>query len=109
MRETTVDFLEGDAYQTAWEANRDEAKREMYAKADKIVIEVQHLVVDDEVEIQNVPKVAKAIEQIKEFSWYSYNGQRWDSSENEYDDDFDYDFEEEVKGILLDEFGYEDS
>ena len=109
MRETTVDFLEGEAYQAAWEANRDEAKREMYAKADKIVIKVQHLVVDDVVDIQNVPKVAKAIEQIKEFAWYSYNGQRWDSSEREYEDDFDYDFEEEVKGILLDEFGYEDS
>ena len=57
-------------------------------------------------ELDNLDEVHKAITDIKELAEYTYKGYRVNRWAEEYADDFDYNFDKEVKGFLVDNLGY---
>jgi hypothetical protein len=108
MRETEKDFKKGDSFVTDWEYHQDGARDDMYKHAECIAQDVQHHINNNclTLEIDNIDVVYKAIEQIKELSYYTYVGDRQGRWNKEYSEEFEFNFKAEVVGLLSDELGY---
>jgi len=108
MRETETDFKIGDDFQTDWQYHHDDALAEMREHAHCITQKIEHHINQNclTLEIDNIDVVYKAIEQIKELSWYQYKGDREGRWNEIYQDEFDYNFKDEVTDLLADELGY---
>lgn len=106
--ETETDFKISDSFQTDWEYHKEDALAEMYKHAECIAQSIEHYIDDDylTIELDNLDQVHKAITDIKELSEYTYKGNRFNRWNEEYADDFEYNFENEVKGFLVDNLGY---
>ena len=62
--ETNDDMLQSDFFETQWESNKDSARDAFIDEVITILMPVQHLVddIDQHVNIDDVPRVAKAIQ-----------------------------------------------
>jgi len=105
--ETKEELQRGEAFQTEWESNKDSARDEMIDQATNILIEVEHMVdeVSLEVPIRHVPELAEAIEKVSNLRYFRFSAQVYGKYQD-YEEDFDYDFTEEVKDILNDQLGF---
>lgn len=108
MRETATDLKISDDYQTDWEYHKQDALREMYGRAECIAQHIEHYIDFEEltIELDKLDVVHKAITDIKELAEYTYKGCQVNRWNEEYEEDFDYFFGEEVKGFLVDNLGY---
>lgn len=107
MSESLQELNAGEAYQTAFEQNMEQAESDFFAQADAIIIKVQHLVLikDDYVEINSVPKVAQAIQEVSGLAYYDLKV-TVDGKYKAYDVVFGYDFTKQASDLLADELGY---
>ena len=105
--DTKESLQRGEAFQTEWESNKDSARDEMIDQATNILIEVEHMVdeIDLEVPIRHVPELAEAIEKVSNLRYFRFSAQVYGKYQD-YEEDFDYDFTEEVKDILNDQLGF---
>ena len=108
MSDTKEELQKGDDFQTAWESNKDQARDEMIDQATNIIIEVEHFVdeISLEVPIRHVPELANAIEKVSNLRYYRFSAQVYGKYQD-YEEDFDYDFTEEIKDILNDQLGFD--
>ena len=108
MRETETDFKIGDDYQTDWEYHRENALAEMYAHAECITITSQHHINNNclTLEVNYIDVVHNAITLIKVLAVYTFTGDREGRWSKAYQDEFEYNFKEEVVDLLADELGY---
>jgi hypothetical protein len=97
---TNNDYAQAEYESNLHESYRDAALESFYADCRKIYLETQHLVVDGKIDIDDLFKVADAIKDIQLLSW----GYEWQNDLNL--DLGPYDFTEEGKLILSDEFGF---
>jgi hypothetical protein len=61
--------------------------------------------IDLEVPIRHVPELAEAIEKVSNLRYFRFSAQVYGKYQD-YEEDFDYDFTEEVKDILNDQLGF---
>ena len=107
MKLTEQEFNKGDDFQTEWESNKDAARDEMIDQATNILLEVEHFVdeIDLTVDIRHVPELADAIKKVSNLRYFEFTAQV-QGKYNVYEEDFDYDFTEEVRDILNDQLGF---
>ena len=108
MSDTKEELQRGEDFQTKWEANKDSARDEMVDQATNILIEVEHFVdeISLEVPIRHVSELAEAIEKVANLRYFRFSAQI-EGKYRVYEEDFDYDFTEEVRDILRDQLGYD--
>jgi len=98
---TNQEHAEADHWQSRYEACYDTALAEYKDSIELIKQSFEHNLNDtpiSEVPFKTIKHMADAVEQMVKKSWYHYV--------DEYDD-IEYDFESELKDILLDEYGWE--
>jgi hypothetical protein len=107
MSDTKEELQKGDDFQTEWESNKDAARDEMIDQATNILLEVEHFVdeIDLTVDIRHVPELADAIKKVSNLRYFEFTAQV-QGKYNVYEEDFDYDFSEEVRDILNDQLGF---
>jgi hypothetical protein len=105
--ETTEELQRGEDFRTEWESNKDSARDEMIDQATNILLEVEHMVdeIDLEVQLRHVPELAEAIEKVSNLRYFRFSAQVYGKYQD-YEENFDYDFTEEVKDILNDQLGF---
>jgi len=105
--ETKAELQRGEDFMTEWEANKDAARDEMIDQATNILLEVEHMVdeIDLEVPLRHVPELAEAIEKVSNLRYFRFSAQVYGKYQD-YEENFDYDFTEEVKDILNDQLGF---
>jgi len=108
MSDTKEELQKGDDFQTEWESNKDSARDQMIDEASNILLEVEHMVdeIDLEVHIRHVPELANAIEKVSNLRYYRFSATVYGKYNDGYEEDFDYDFTEEVRDILNDQLGF---
>ncbi len=102
MRETETDFKIGDAYQTRYEANYDDARAEMLDQTGCIEREFEHLLPQDTdtvvCEWNDVELIASKKTELRDlvqyFIYFDYDGS-----------EIEYNFLEEYNDYLLDAWG----
>ena len=107
MSDTKEELQRGEDFQTEWESNKDAARDEMIDQATNILLEVEHFVdeIDLTVDIRHVPELADAIKKVSNLRYFEFTAQV-QGKYNVYEEDFDYDFTEEVRDILNDQLGF---
>ena len=105
--ETTEELQRGEDFRTEWESNKDSARDEMIDQATNILLEVEHMVdeIDLEVQLRHVPELAEAIEKVSNLRYFRFSAQVYGKYQD-YEENFDYDFTEEVRDILNDQLGF---
>jgi len=105
--ETQEDFLKSDQFETEWQSNLDNARDAFIDEVVTILMPVQHLVDDIEqhVDIDNVPRVAKAIQEASNLRFFSYIAEV-EGKYSIYDKELQYNFTKELIIVLKDELGY---
>ena len=108
MSDTKEELQRGEDFQTEWEANKDSARDEMVDQATNILIEVEHFINESDLEVpfRNVLTLADAVLKVSNLRYYTFSTTIY-GRYNDYEEDFDYDFTEEVKDILRDQLGFE--
>jgi hypothetical protein len=98
----------GADYQTEFESNKDSARDEMIDQASNIILEVEHMVdeIDLEVPIRHVLELSHAIRKVVNLRYYRFSAQVYGKYQD-YEENFDYDFTEEVRDILDDQLGFD--
>ena len=107
MSDTKEELQKGEDFQTEWESNKDAARDEMIDQATNILLEVEHFVdeIDLTVDIRHVPELADAIKKVSNLRYFRFSAQVY-GKYKDYEEDFDYDFTEEVRDILNDQLGF---
>ena len=105
--ETKEDFLTSDQFETEWQSNLDNARDAFIDEVITILMPVQHLVddIDQHVNIDDVPRVAKAIQEASNLRFFSFTSQ----VEGKYrvvEKSLEYNFTKELIIVLKDELGY---
>jgi len=105
--ETQEELQRGEDFRTEWESNKDSARDEMIDQATNILLEVEHMVdeIDLEVQLRHVPELAEAIEKVSNLRYFRFSAQVYGKYQD-YEENFDYDFTEEVRDILNDQLGF---
>ena len=101
MSDTKEELQKGEDFQTEWESNKDAARDEMIDQATNILLEVEHFVdeIDLTVDIRHVPELADAIKKVSNLRYFRFSAQVY-GKYKDYEEDFDYDFTEEIRDIL---------
>jgi len=104
--ETREDMLQSDFFETQWTSNKDDARDSFIDEVKRILMPIEHHVSSlCDVEVNNVPQVANAINQVSNLRFYSYT-KEVEGKYQLYEETFEYDFTEELKDLLRDELGY---
>ena len=108
MSDTKEELQKGDDFQTEWESNKDAARDEMIDQASNIILEVEHMIdeIDLEVPFRHVLTLADAMLKVSNLRYFEFSA-TVHGKYQDYEEDFDYDFTEEVKDILNDQLGFE--
>ena len=108
MSDSKEQLQQGEDYQTAWESYKDAARDDMIDQATNILLEVEHFVdeISLEVPLRHVPELAEAIEKVSNLRYYRFSTTVY-GKYRDYEEDFDYDFTEEVRDILHDQLGFD--
>ena len=103
IMETLEDFKKGDQFQSQWESNFDDARDECMTEADNIIMEVEHMVDDvtEKVAVQDVLTLAYAINKVVNLRYFRLSATVY-GKYKEYEEDFDYDFTNDIKMVLQD-------
>ncbi len=106
--ESKESLLQGEAFQSQWEANLDEARDECMTEADNILMEVEHLVhdIDQTLQVEDVLTLSDAILKVSNLRYSRFSAQVY-GKYRDYEEDFDYDFTEEIKDVLQDRLSNE--
>lgn len=106
--ETKESLLQGDAFQSQWEANFDEARDNCMIEADNILMEVEHLVhdLDQTLKVEDVLVLSDAILKVSNLRYYRFSAQVY-GKYRDYEENFDYDFTEQIKDVLQDRLSFE--
>ena len=107
MSDTKEELQRGEDFQTEWESNKDSARDEMIDQATNILLEVEHFVdeIDLTVDIRHVPELADAIKKVSNLRYFRFSAQVY-GKYKDCEEDFDYDFTEEIRDILKDQLGF---
>ena len=105
--ETKEDFLTSDQFETEWQSNLDNARDAFIDEVITILMPVQHLVDDTEqhVNIDDVTKLAKAIEEASNLRFFSYSVEV-EGKYRVFEHSLEYNFTKELIIVLRDELGY---
>ena len=108
--ETNKDFLEGDAWQSDFEANKDDARDAFIDEARKLIQPIEHHVdeIDLTVHVDHVPEVADAIVRVSNLRYFDFKVEV-EGKYQVYEECFSYDFTLECVDFLRDELGYSSS
>ena len=108
MSDTKEELQRGEDFQTEWESNKDAARDEMIDQATNILLEVEHFVdeIDLTVDIRHVPELADAIKKVSNLRYFRFSAQVYGKYKDYEEEDFDYDFTEEIRDILKDQLGF---
>jgi len=108
MSDTKEELQRGDDFQTEWEANKDKARDEMIDQAGNIILEVEHMIdeIDLEVPIRHVLELSEAIQKVANLRYYRFSATVLGKYQD-FEEDFDYDFTEEIKDILNDQLSFD--
>ena len=106
--DTKEELQRGEDFQTEWESNKDKARDEMIDQASNIILEVEHMVdeIDLEVPLRHVLELSHAIRKVVNLRYYRFSAQVYGKYQD-YEEDYDYDFTEEVRDILDDQLGFD--
>lgn len=106
--ETKESLQQGDAFQSQWEANFDEARDNCMIEADNILMEVEHLVhdLDQTLKVEDVLVLSDAILKVSNLRYYRFSAQVY-GKYRDYEENFDYDFTEQIKDVLQDRLSFE--
>ena len=106
--ETKESLQQGDAFQTEWESNYDEARDDCMTEADNILMEVEHLVhdLDQTLKVEDVLVLSDAILKVSNLRYYRFSAQVY-GKYRDYEENFDYDFTEQIKDVLQDRLSFE--
>ena len=105
--DTKEELQKGDDFQTEFEANKDKARDQMIDEASNIILEVEHFIdeIDLEVPFRHVLTLADAVLKVSNLRYYRFSATVYGKYQD-YEEDFDYDFTEEVRDILNDQLGF---
>tara|TARA_R100000963_G_C4621073_1_gene88552 strand:- start:283 stop:636 length:354 start_codon:yes stop_codon:yes gene_type:complete len=105
--ETKEDFLKSDQFETEWQSHLDNARDSFIDEVITILMPVQHLVddIDQHVEINDVPTVAKAIEEASNLRFFDFTVEV-EGKYSIFEQTLDYNFTKELIIVLRDELGY---
>ena len=105
--ETKEDFLTSDQFETEWQSNLDNARDAFIDEVISILMPVQHLVddIDQHVNIDDVPRVAKAIQEASNLRFFSFTSQV-EGKYRVFEQSMEYNFTKELIIVLRDELGY---
>ena len=108
MSDTKEELQKGDDFQTEWESNKDAARDEMIDQASNIILEVEHMIdeIDLEVPFRHVLTLADAMLKVSNLRYFEFSA-TVHGKYQDYEEDFDYDFTEEIRDILKDQLGFE--
>ena len=106
--ETNESIKRDEAFSTQWELNKDDARDECMTEVDNILMEVEHMVNDndDAVDIINVIPLAKAITKATHLRFFDFSQMVY-GKYNEYEETYSYDFTEDVSDALQDRLGFD--
>jgi lysyl-tRNA synthetase class I len=106
--DTKEELQRGEDFQTEWEANKDSARDEMVDQATNILIEVEHMIDENssEVPFRHVLVLADAVLKVSNLRYFRFSAPVY-GKYNDWVEDFDYDFTEEIKDLLNDQLGFE--
>tara|TARA_R100000541_G_scaffold57178_1_gene67087 strand:- start:7 stop:351 length:345 start_codon:yes stop_codon:yes gene_type:complete len=106
--ETKESLQQGDAFQTEWESNYDEARDDCMTEADNILMEVEHLVhdLDQTLKVEDVLVLSDAILKVSNLRYYRFSAQVY-GKYRDYEEHFDYDFTAQIKDVLQDRLSFE--
>jgi hypothetical protein len=109
--ETNKDFLEGDAWESDFEANKDDARDAFIDEARKLIQPIEHHVdeIDLTVHVDHVPEVADAIVRVSNLRYFDFKVELEGKYQQVYEETFSYDFTLECVDFLRDELGYSSS
>ena len=107
--DTKESLQRGEDWQSEWESNFDNARDDCMTEADNILMEVEHLVddVDQTVKVQDVLTLADAINKVVNLRYFTLSATVYGKYNDGYEEDFDYDFTEEIRDILNDQLGFD--
>ena len=96
-----------DDFESEWSQHFDDARDECMTLTDDILMEVEDWVHPTEatVDIENVLVLANAIERVKSLRYYTYTTRVY-GKYRDYDEDFDYDFTDQIRASLQDRISY---
>jgi hypothetical protein len=108
--ETNEDFLRGDAWQSNFEANKDDARDAFIDEARRLIQPIEHHVdeIDLTVHVDHVPEVADAIVRVSNLRYFDFKVEV-EGKYQVYEECFSYDFTLECVDFLRDELGYTSS
>ena len=108
--ETNKDFLESDAWESNFEANKDDARDAFIDEARKLIQPIEHHVdeIDLTVHVDHVPEVADAIVRVSNLRYFDFKVEI-EGKYQVYEETFSYDFTLECVDFLRDELGYSSS
>jgi len=108
MSETMKELQKGEDFMTEWESNKDSARDEMIDLASNIILEVEHMIdeIDLEVPLRHVLTLANAIKKVANLRYFEFSAQV-EGKYTVYEEDFDYDFTEDIRDLLADEIGFD--
>jgi hypothetical protein len=106
--ETKQDILKDEAFSTQWEANKDDARDECMTEADNIIMEVEHMVgdLDQKLDVQNTLILADAINRVIKLRYFTLSAMVYGKYQD-YEEDFDYDFTDDIKMVLQDRLSFD--
>ena len=107
MSDTKEELQSYEDFQTEWESNKDQARDQMIDEASNILIEVEHFIdeIDLEVPFRHVLELADAVLKVANLRYYRFSATVYGKYQD-YEEDFDYDFTEEIKHLLNDQLGF---
>lgn len=106
--ETKQELQQAEAFSTQWESNKDDARDECMDQVERIIIEVEHMVDDvtEQVAVQDVLTLAYAINKVVNLRYFTFSAMVYGKYQD-YEEDFDYDFTDDIKMVLQDRLSFD--
>lgn len=106
--ETKESIKRDEAFSTQWEVNKDDARDECMTEIDNILMEVEHMVDDNDnsVDLVNVMSLSQAINKAKNLRYFDFSAVVY-GKYNDYEETYSYDFTEDIGDVLQDRLGFD--
>lgn len=105
--ETANDFKRGDAFETEWQHNQEEAHAECIDKAYELIMSVEHFIdeVNNTIDVEDVIEVSSAVRKVADLRFYEFST-TVEGKYQVYEETFEYDFTDALQGLLEDTLGH---
>lgn len=106
--ETNESIKRDEVFSTQWESNKDDARAECMDKVNNILMEVEHMVDDNDnkVSLHDVIPLSRAILEAKNLRYYDFFAMVYGKYQD-YEEMFSYDFTEDIDFALKDRLGFD--